>query len=357
MASSDDIVRVVLAGYGYPSGTIKETITNTGAEVKVADKYIVKLSNGAGEVFVGAVRQQTWPTTGHVEVRLAAMARAACAFPIGVLVPGTSIRVKIIAPLRSERGTFLLDVNGDRRFITGVHPGRTLSNLKINDSRLLASLLGAYHLMADSAGPPSSAGLQLSSLNNDLVDDANYIKTKCSERILKLSEEKRQLFLPALERLVARAEFKSDVAQERAPRLQKLPKTWTHKDFNFQNVMWLDASSGEAQAGVIDLTDGDYGTRLQDFMYIFSCNNQPPPATKEDYESIFAAYFSSGVSHFKSEEAELLPDVVELFYMRGANYWWDFDAGNFTMWENYAKLLFDARKVIREAARLFVRDP
>ena len=354
-----DPINALLAEYGYPSGTIKETISNTGAEVKVADKYIVKLSSGAGEVFVGAVRNKTWPTTGHVEVRLAAMARAACAYPIGVLVPGASgrIRVKIIAPLRSERGTFLHDVNGDRRFITGAHPGRTLSNLKINDAKLLASLLGAYHLMADSAGPPSSAGLKLSSLNNDLIDDANYIKKKCSEKISELSGEKRLLFLPALQRLVSRAEFKSDMTQERAPRLQALPKTWTHKDFNFQNVMWLDASSGEAQAGVIDLTDGDYGTRLQDFMYIFSCNNQPPPTTKEDYESIFAAYFSSGVSHFTREEAMLLPDVVELFYMRGANYWWDFNPGSFTMWENYAKLLFDARYVIREAASLFVRDP
>ena len=61
------------------------------------------------------------------------------------------------------------------------------------------------------------------------------------------------------------------------------------------------------------------------------------------------------VSHFTHEEAILLPDVVELFYMAGANYWWDHYAGKFEMWENQAKLLFDARLVgVREATRKFV---
>jgi Ser/Thr protein kinase RdoA (MazF antagonist) len=245
-----------------------------------------------------------------------------------------------------------------RHYLTPIHPGRTLTQLARFDALLLARVLGAYHSMAASGGPPSSAqpcGFVVSSA----VGSAAYVRGRFEQALAGPQASADAPLRAALQRLHDRAAFMSTDA-ERRPRLEALPPTWAHRDFNFQNVMWAEggaAEGGVAQAGVIDLVDGVWGSRLPDFVEVLLCMDAlQPPQDREAYAAIFEAYLAGGGARFTAEEAYLLPNVLELARMGAAEYWLARDRGAFLRCAEQAGALDAARHVMRAAALQFVEE-
>ena len=150
----------------------------------------------------------------------------------------------------------------------------------------------------------------------------------------------------------------------RSKRLAALPRTWIHDDFQFKNVLQVQVPPPHGRIAVIDMPDGSWAPRLFDLAFVLG-NHLPSPADDASHKSpaapapsahfdgLMHAYHRGGGEALTEEEAELLPNVVQLKFLAEAHFWYHNapNAVEFRERAHRASPGAATRELIRAAAR------
>ena len=315
-------VQAALRAWGYGPdvvGIVQNTIVNNEVRRDHDEKYIVQLQGVGARLFIGAANR-AWPASERVEERFAAVARAFYAFPDGVRGANTSTEVILVPPLRRPSGTFLFTDGLARRYLTAAFEGETLHNTDASSCIMLAYALGAYHRIMAAAGAPA-APQRWHDLNRNVQSYVSRLASQWQSAAAGLARVPRTGFDPAR---VDQLRNTSRALSKRSKRLGLLPRTWIHDDFQFKNILKLTGG----RLAVIDMPDGSWAPRVFDLGFVIglSISASPPPSEADErmdaapsestqFDALIAAYYHGGGAPLSTEEAELLPDALQVKFL------------------------------------------
>lgn len=358
---SHDVSTILQAwGFGLDiSGIVVNAITNKalGSAGTHDDKFIVELQgSGGARLFVGAANRD-WPAAERIEERFSAVSRAACAFPDGVTGRGENAStVVVVAPLRRPTGEFLWtdEHSSSRRYLTPALPGTDLKQLSSYVS--LAYALGGYHRIMSAAGRPSGNAIRGQDLDRDVASYVQWLATVWEQEAAAPREGFDALLIDKLRNT-------SRFIVTRTKRLAALPRTWIHDDFQFKNVVQVPPP--HSKMAVIDMPDGSWAPRLFDLAFVVG-NHLPTPAAEDassqspaaptsstHFDGLMHAYHRGGGDALTDEEAELLPNVMQIKFLAEAHFWYH-NAPNVVEFRDRAHRASPGattRELIRAAAR------
>jgi hypothetical protein len=408
--SPEDVAAQVLAAWGYHGAfavrgpVLAPGVADHGPTFAVAlrpggtaDAWAAAGGAGAAvapadpSVFI-ANGGRNWPSSARLEARLAAVARAAVAAPLGAA--GGAVRLSPPCRLTSGRMTTTL-ADGVRYFVVPVARGRTLQDAVGSGALchgaavdLLSTALGGYHAMVEAAGPPrpgADVGDAVRDVGAYVADMLAWYRAEEEEAAARASAPASadgpdaRRHRPLLKFAVDQLAFATDAG--RVAELDALPRTWIHDDFQLKNVMWDPPAAGDGGGGggggadggagggaggarltAVDLSDGSFSPRLFDFWYVLTSGEDdcaapayaPPPGGLDAGRAgaRLRRYVDAGGRPLSPAEATLLINALMIKGCAVARYYrqWARNDALFEMALAWAAAIREGKDALRAAA-------